>query len=93
MKTLIHEIIEKKIDAITFTSATQVPFLFTTADAIVNPATFRQRLRKDVVVVSIGEVTSKALRGAGAEPHVEPEEPKMGPMVKALAEYFETRKR
>jgi len=93
VKTLIHGIIEKKIDAITFTSATQVPFLFSTADAIVNPATFRQRLRKDVVVVSIGEVTSKALRAAGAEPHVEPEEPKMGPMVKALGEYFETRKR
>jgi uroporphyrinogen-III synthase len=41
----------------------------------------------------VGEVTSKALRAAGVEPHVEPDEPKMGPMVKALAEYFESRGR
>jgi uroporphyrinogen-III synthase len=90
---LIRDIVEKKIDAITFTSATQVAFLFSAADAVANPATFRQRLRKDVVVASVGEVTSKALRAAGVEPHVEPDEPKMGPMIKALAEYFEARKR
>jgi uroporphyrinogen-III synthase len=59
----------------------------------VDAAKFRNRLKKDVVVVSVGEVTSKALREAGIEPRVAPAEPKMGPMVKALAEYFEKRKR
>jgi uroporphyrinogen-III synthase len=86
---LVQRVLNKEIDAITFTSATQVPFLFGAADSFTNPATFRQRLKKDVVVVSVGEVTSAALRSAGVEPHVEPSEPKMGPMVKALAQYFE----
>jgi len=81
------------IDAITFTSATQVPFLFRTADALVDPAKFRNKLKKGVVVVSVGEVTSRALKEAGVEPHVSPSEYKMGPMVKALAEFFEHRKR
>jgi uroporphyrinogen-III synthase len=93
IEDLVKKILNKEIDAITFTSATQVPFLFRTADALVDAAKFRNRLKKDVVVVSVGEVTSKALREAGIEPRVAPAEPKMGPMVKALAEYFEKRKR
>ena len=92
VQALIHKVIKKEIDAITFTSAMQVPFLFSVADKATNPATFRQRLKKDVVVVSVGEVTSKALRDAGVQPHVEPEDHKMAPMVKALAEYFESRR-
>ena len=31
-------------------------------------------------------------REMGIEPQVTPEEPKMGPMVKALADFFESRK-
>jgi uroporphyrinogen-III synthase len=93
LEDLVKKILDKRIDAITFTSATQVPFLFRTADALASPAVFRQRLKKDVVVASVGEVTSRALRDAGVEPHVQPAEPKMGPMVKALGEFFEKRRR
>jgi uroporphyrinogen-III synthase len=93
VQTLVQKVLKKEIDAITFTSATQVPFLFNVANAMTNPATFRQRLKKDVVVVSVGQVTSKALRDAGVQPHVEPKEHKMGPMVKALAEHFEKNRR
>jgi uroporphyrinogen-III synthase len=93
IEDLIKKIFSGAIDAITFTSATQVPFLFRTADALVDPAKFRNKLKKGVVVVSVGEVTSRALKEAGVEPHVSPSEHKMGPMVKALAEFFEHRKR
>jgi uroporphyrinogen-III synthase len=93
LEDLVKKILDKRIDAITFTSATQVPFLFRTADALASPAVFRQRLKKDVVVASVGEVTSRALQDAGVEPHVQPAEPKMGPMVKALGEFFEKRRR
>jgi uroporphyrinogen-III synthase len=93
VKALIQKVVDKELDVITFTSAMQVPFLLNLADTVANPATFRQRLKKDVVVVSVGEVTSKALRDAGVQPHVEPSEPKMGPMVRALAEYFEKGRR
>ena len=91
IEDMVQKILDKEIDAITFTSATQVPFLFRTAD-LLDAVAFRKRLKKDVVVASVGEVTSRALRSLGVEPHVEPAESKMGPMVKALAEFFEKRK-
>jgi uroporphyrinogen-III synthase len=93
IENLVKKILSGDIDAITFTSATQVPFLFRTADSLVDPVKFRNRLKKDVVVVSVGEVTSRALKEAGVQPHVAPSESKMGPMVKALAEFFGNRKR
>jgi len=93
VKNLIQKVINKEIDVITFTSAMQVPFLLSIADTMANPSTFRQRLKKDIVVVSVGEVTSRALRDAGVQPKVEPTESKMGPMVRALAEYFEKGRR
>jgi uroporphyrinogen-III synthase len=89
---LVRRILKKEIDAITFTSATQVPFLFRTVSELGDATAFRKRLKKDVVVASVGEVTSRALREVGVEPHIEPKESKMGPMVKALAEFFEKRK-
>jgi uroporphyrinogen-III synthase len=91
LEELVKQVLDRKINAITFTSATQVPFLFQLADRLVDPATFRKRLKKDVIVVSVGEVTSRALRDAGVEPHVIPPEPKMGPMVKALTEFVQRR--
>jgi uroporphyrinogen-III synthase len=93
IEDLVKRILDRKLDAITFTSATQVPFLFRMADSLADPATFRKRLKKDVVVASVGDVTSRALREAGVEPHVIPSEPKMAPMVKALGEFFERRAR
>ena len=93
IEELVKKILDRKIDAITFTSATQVPFLFRMADTLADPAAFRKRLKKDVIVASVGEVTSRALRDAGVEPHVTPAEPKMGPMVKALGEFFQRRAR
>ena len=41
LRTRQKRFFDKEIDAITFTSATQVPFLFRTADALVDPAKFR----------------------------------------------------
>jgi uroporphyrinogen-III synthase len=92
IENLVKQIAEKKIHAIAFTSATQVPFLFESAAKYGDAAAFRACLKKDIVVVSVGEVTTRALRAAGVEPQVVPDEPKMGPMVKALANFFERRK-
>jgi uroporphyrinogen-III synthase len=46
-------------------------------------------LTSDVSVVAIGPVCASALRSVGVIPHVQPAHPKMGPMVAALADYFE----
>lgn len=93
IRELVRRILNREIDAITFTSATQVPFFFLTANTMADPAAFKKSLKKNVIVASVGEVTSRALRDAGVEPHVVPSEPKMGPMVKALGEFFERRGR
>jgi uroporphyrinogen-III synthase len=93
VEDLIRRILDDKIQAITFTSATQVPFLFSTADGMGCGADFRARLTNRVVVVSVGEITSRALEKAGVSAHVEPTEPKMGPMVKALADFVQGRAR
>jgi uroporphyrinogen-III synthase len=85
---LVYRVLHGEIDAITFTSATQVPFLFQSAKKLAGGDAFRERLGHGVIVASVGEVTSRALRQEGVEPNVMPEEPKMGPMVKALSEYF-----
>lgn len=90
---LVRKITRGEINAITFTNGPQARFLLETADAQGNRATLLKHLESDVVVVSIGEVTTRALREMGIEPRVEPDDPKMGPMVKALADFFEARKR
>jgi uroporphyrinogen-III synthase len=92
IRDLVKRIVDRKIDAIVFTSATQVPFFFKTADEMVEPGVFRERFQSDVVVASVGSVTSRALRDAGVQPHVVPADSKMGPLAKALGEYFENRK-
>jgi len=91
IESLVKQILAKEIHALVFTSATQVPFFFESAAQWADNSAFRAVLNDDVVLVSVGEVTTNALKAAGVQPRVEPEDPKMGPMVKALAEFFERR--
>jgi len=89
---LVRRITAGEIDAITFTNGPQSRFLLKEAMSLGNGEQFLKHLKKTIVVASIGEVTSRALQEIGIEPHVTPDEPKMGPMVKALADFFESRK-
>jgi uroporphyrinogen-III synthase len=89
---LVRRITHDEIDAITFTNGPQARFLLKEAESLGSGETLLNRFKKNVVVASIGEVTSRALREMGIEPQVTPDEPKMGPMVKALADFFESRK-
>jgi len=89
---LIRRITQGEIDAITFTNGPQARFLLKSAAALGSSDALLQHFKKDIAVVSIGEVTSRALMEMGIQPHVIPEEPKMGPMVKALASFMESRK-
>jgi uroporphyrinogen-III synthase len=90
---LVRAIALGKIQAITFTTGAQARFLLQAAEEQGSRSTLIDHFAEDVVVVSIGEITARVLRGLGIEPKVIPEEPKMGPMVKALADFFEKRKR
>jgi uroporphyrinogen-III synthase len=89
---LVHRITHGEIDAITFTNGPQARFLLKEAMSLGNGEQLLKHFKKRIVVASIGEVTSRALQEIGIEPHVTPEDPKMGPMVKALADFFESRK-
>lgn len=89
---LIRRIMQGEIDAITFTNGPQARFLLKSAAAMGSGDALLRHFKQDIAVVSIGEVTSKALMAMGIEPQVVPEEPKMGPMVKALANFIEGRR-
>ncbi|HEX4999356.1 MAG TPA: uroporphyrinogen-III synthase [Terriglobia bacterium] len=85
---LIDAILEGRIDAITFTTGPQLQFLLAAAVERGLEDALRSRLRNDVVMVSVGEVTTRAIEATGFPVAVTPEDPKMGPMVSAMAEYF-----
>jgi uroporphyrinogen-III synthase len=77
----IQAVIERKVDIAAFTSATQVYHLFEIAEDT-------ERLRAGftgILVASIGPVCSEALRAHGIRPDLEPEHPKMGQLVAAIA--------
>jgi uroporphyrinogen-III synthase len=87
LEVLLREILEAKVDAVTFTSTPQVRFLMEYArsrqckDALV--AAFSR-----VIPVAVGKVTAEALRTEGITQVVWPKEERMGSMMIALARYF-----
>jgi uroporphyrinogen-III synthase len=72
-------------DAILFTSARQLDHLWQVADAMGRREALVSALVSRVLVASIGPVTSEALRNHGMSADLEPQHPKMGHLVKALA--------
>jgi uroporphyrinogen-III synthase len=93
VRQLVDKILDGEVDAIAFTSGPQVRFLFDAAAECGKDNDLRDRIVQDVVVVSIGEVTGRALTELGLRAQVTPHEPKMGPMVEALASYVEQRRK
>jgi uroporphyrinogen-III synthase len=72
-------------DAVVFTSAHQLDNLLAFARAQGRAEAMMEALQRRVLVASIGPVTSDALREAGIAADMEPEHPKMGHLVLALA--------
>lgn len=68
-----------------FTSRAQVEHvaLIAQEEGMIDP--LRAALRQAVVVASVGPVCSEALRGEGFPVDVEPDNPKMGPLVREAA--------
>lgn len=90
LKNLIGELHQGAFDAVAFTSQIQARHLFQIAQSMGQEVTLLESLNNRTVVASIGPTCSAALRALGVEPPIEPEHPKMGPMVMALADYFDT---
>lgn len=89
---LIDTIVDRRVDAIAFTTGSQIQFLLAAADRRGLADALRDRLRNAVVNVAVGEVTKRAIEGAGFPVGVTPDDPKMGPMVLAMADFFQKRR-
>ena len=89
LRSALRAIAERKARVALFTSRAQVEHAFAVAAEEGVEGSFRESLAAGVVA-SIGPVCSEALRASGLSPHVEPEHPKMGHLVKAAAEYIES---
>ena len=91
----VHQLIFKTVsgafDVITFTSAPQVRMLFDAAGQLGLTYALLKSLNNGTAVASVGEVTSRELESRGVMPKIIPDEPKMGPLVLAVASFFERR--
>ncbi|MDF2963299.1 MAG: uroporphyrinogen methyltransferase [Paenibacillus sp.] len=87
--TLISEIVEGKVDAVTFTSTPQVRFMMAYAREQGHAERLLAAFREHAVAVAVGKVTAEALRDEGVERIVAPEEERMGSMMVTLAQYYE----
>jgi uroporphyrinogen-III synthase len=86
---LLSELLQKRIDAVTFTSTTQVRSLFNFAAEHAKKDALLTCFRQDVVAVAAGKVTGEALREEGVNQVIFPEHERMGSMIVELVKYYE----
>lgn len=89
LSRLVRELIDGTVGALVLTSQVQCRHLFTVAERLGLSRPLADTLNGRVVVASIGPVCTKALQSYGVTPRVMPASPKMGPLVAALADYYE----
>lgn len=88
LQELIASIDRGTIDALLVTCPAQVTHLFQIANSGVGRVRLAEALASRVVVAAVGSRCSAALAAHGVVADVVPENPKLGPMVVALARYF-----
>jgi uroporphyrinogen-III synthase len=85
---LISEIIDGRIASVAFTSQVQAMHLFQVAERLGKTPALANGLNSMTAVASIGPTTTACLAGFGVTPKIQPEHPKMGYLVNALAAHF-----
>jgi uroporphyrinogen-III synthase len=88
LQTLVHEIIDGEVDAVVFTSQVQIRHLFLVAEDMHLTDELKTALNSRTIVASVGPTCTGVLHHYEVTPHVIPGHPKMGHLVKALAEYM-----
>jgi uroporphyrinogen-III synthase len=81
----IEQICAGSVDVVMFTAAQQLTHLLEVADQSGRREALIEALKKRVVCASIGPVMTEALQAGGLQPDLEPEHPKMGHLVQAVA--------
>lgn len=87
LEQLIESLQSGTVDAVVFTSASQLRNLLTVAGNSGSADSVPSSLNK-TVVASIGPVCSRALQQAGVTVSLEADPPKLGPLVAALTQHF-----
>ena len=81
----IEEICSGSVDVVMFTAAQQLAHLFQVAEQSGRQSALSDALKNKVVCASIGPVMTEALQAQGLPADLEPEHPKMGHLVQAVA--------
>ncbi|WP_042202422.1 uroporphyrinogen-III synthase [Paenibacillus camerounensis] len=89
---LLGEILEAKVDAVAFTSAPQFRFLSEYARENGKLEQLLHAFEQEVLAVSVGKITSQALKEEGVERIVMPEHERMGSMFVELGRYAAARR-
>ncbi len=88
LRKAVDELERGEFDALLVTSRPQVRSLFEVAESRGSAAALRDALNSCVAVAAVGPVARGALEQRGVRVQVEPRQPKMVPLVDALAAYF-----
>jgi uroporphyrinogen-III synthase len=89
LTTLLSDLVDRRLTAIAFTSQIQCRHLFQLARDLGRADDLLEALVGDTIVAAIGPVCAASLRAHGVTPDVLPPQPKMGPLIAALADYIE----
>lgn len=88
LQELTRGLVRREVDAIIFTSQVQWKHLLRIATALGLSDAVIRALNDNITVAAVGPVCAAALAASGVRAAVVPENPKMGPLVTALAEHF-----
>lgn len=88
LENLVNDIVSRRIDAVMFTSQVQIRHLFQVATNLNLAEQLKEALNTQTIVASVGPTCNGVLANYGVTPHVVPDHPKMGHLVKALATYM-----
>lgn len=89
LAALVDDLVERRVDAIAFTSQIQCRNLFRLAADVGKADELVSVLNDHTIVAAIGPVCAATLQTMGITPDVLPAHPKMGPLIAALADYVE----
>jgi uroporphyrinogen decarboxylase len=85
LKAAILKIVRVQAHVAIFTTALQIEHVLSVAQEIGMTAAVRRALRNDIVVASVGPVTSEALEHQGIATDIMPGHPKLGHLILAVA--------
>jgi uroporphyrinogen-III synthase len=89
IRHLLAELLTARVDALIVTSQVQVRHLWQVAASLGLAAALPEMLLGRVVVAAVGPLAARALRDHGIRVDLEPEHPKMGPLIRELAMHFQ----